>query len=185
MLHKCAFDLLAIKSDVFSHVVEFVFVPPRVMDFAITVTACFYMAHLGCRFRALKVAWRTLLGADLGDRGRVAARRRTASETATLVETLRLLHADLCDMLGLFNLGYGPIVLDYLLFSAVDLLIDLYYMTVFRQFLLGIIPCLHYLQNVMFVFCILFAASWTNTAVNTVPEDHNIYMYMFIVRCTV
>lgn len=161
MVHKHVFDMLTIRSNVISHVIEFVFVPPRLTDFCVTISSCFYLCHLGHRFSALNATWRSLLVDDPDNR----FRRRTTTETAVLVESVRLMHAELSGLLRKFNKCYGPMILSTFVFFIFDLTCDLYYILFFESFKLGFGPCLNYGQNMLFVVCLVNVASWTNDMV--------------------
>lgn len=161
-LHKYVFDALRTDVNIFDHLVEFVFIPPRAMDFAITANNCFFLCHFGCRFRALNTTWRTLFPNPCRN---VITRRITNYEMAILVERLRLLHAELSDLLRTFNRSYGPIILALFSFSLLDFSFDLYYIMFFNNNTMRIALCFQYFQNLLFFTSILWAASWTNDTV--------------------
>lgn len=97
-VHNYVFDALKSGYKIFDHLVEFVFISPRVMDFAVTAKNCFFLGHL-FGFRVLIVICRTLFF----DSGKEITRRRTNTETAILAERLRLLYTELSDLLRMFN----------------------------------------------------------------------------------
>lgn len=156
-LHKYVNDKMMLRNDLIIHFIENLFIPPRVADFMVTVTACFYLHNLGYRFIAVTVVWQQLMS-----RG---GPRRTTSETAAFVERLRLLHAELSELLRMFNTSYGPLVLVLFVFFVSDVFIDMYYMIFFKQFTIGFAPYLLIMQNLFLVFSIVCIASWTNSKV--------------------
>lgn len=160
VIHVYLFDLLSIKHNVMNHILEMIFCVPRVMDFIITIIPCFYLSHLGCRFGILNAIWRGLL-ADSEDK----PAKKTNTETAILVESLRLLHAELSDLLRTFNTSHGPIILISFLFFVMDLLGDLYYIMFFQEYVIGITSFLQFMQHLIFITCTLRTATWTNEKV--------------------
>lgn len=171
-LHRCvmssdASTIVEDRSVVVGRATGILFASPRVMDFTITVTACFYLCNLGHRFCALTTAWRNLLSVggpgDKDDAGLFATRR--AAETAKLADDVRLLHAELSDLLGKFNAACGPTVFSSFVFLAYDAVRDLYCATIAPEFTIGYVSCLQQLHNLCAVLCLAYVASWTNNKV--------------------
>lgn len=101
---------------------------PYITDFVIIVTVCFYLNNLGTRFQTLNDFWKSLpvgLAPMPGE--------WTHFEIAMSVEDIRLLHAELSELLKMFNRGYGPLLLGYFVCSFFDLMY-IFYLMLYHEF---------------------------------------------------
>jgi hypothetical protein len=155
----------------FSIVVKYFFEIPCVTEFLIFATAYFYFHNLGSRFDTLNSLCKRL------PEGLVTTTDTpTQSEITQLIEIIRLLHAELCELLRTFSLGYGLVMLFYLVFNFLDLLRNFYYLLHVSRYsssntndnfknlnvLLVVLFCS---QNVIFVLILLLTVSRINTKV--------------------
>ncbi|XP_026811291.1 uncharacterized protein LOC113552642 [Rhopalosiphum maidis] len=153
----------------FSIVVKYFFETPCVTEFVIFVTAYFYFHNLGSRFDMLNS-----LCKRLPDGLVTAADTPTQSEITHLIENIRLLHAELCELLRTFSLGYGVVMLFFFVFNFLDLLRNIYYLLHMSRYssskksvnfsALNIIMIVVFCsQHVIFVLILLITVSWINT----------------------
>jgi len=140
----------------YENALGFLFKPPEIISFVIMITSCFYLYCLGSRFCTLNRLWKCL-PYEL-----IALQRGgwTNSEIAAIVECIRLLHADLCDLLTIFSLGYGPILLIYFSFAFIHALMDMILLTVGSKTSTNILPYIFYLQYIISICIILCLTSW-------------------------
>jgi len=155
----------------FSIVVKYFFEMPCVTEFVIFATAYFYFHNLGSRFDMLNS-----LCKRLPDGLVTTTDTPTQSEITQLIENVRLLHAELCDLLRTFSLGYGVVMLFYFVFNFLDLLRNIYYLLHMSRYsssknsvnfsalniLMVVVFCS---QHVIFVLILLITVSWINTKV--------------------
>lgn len=109
-------------------VIIYFFSMPYITDFVIIITVCFYLNNLGARFQTLNDFWKSLpvgLAPMPGE--------WTHFEIATSVEDIRLLHAELSELLKMFNRGYGPLLLGFFVCSFVDLMY-IFYLMIYHEF---------------------------------------------------
>lgn len=141
-----------------SHYTNFLFQSPELIDFVVMLTSCFYLSNLGYRFCALNELWKSLplgLIVDLPSGW-------TRSETAILVEHIRLLHADLSELMRLFSLGCGPVLLVYFIFTFLHAVLETFLIAIFRDYKIkiGFIPVVFYVQYIINMTSIIFITSW-------------------------
>lgn len=129
---------------------------PVIIVFIVMITACFYLYNLEHRFVALNTLWKCLPPGLIDLPG-----GWTNSEITVLVESVRLLHAELSELLRLFSLGYGPVLLVYLIITFVEAVFDMFLIIVFSDYRvkLNFIPYLFYLQYVIYTMSILCNSS--------------------------
>jgi len=96
---------------------------PYIMDYVVTISSCFFLHNLYARFQTLNDFWKCL-PADLIP----ASSQWTHIEIVGLMENTRLLHSELCDLLNVFSIGYGPLLLGLYTCSYVNLLISIYFL---------------------------------------------------------
>jgi len=140
-----------------NNAIGFMFRPPDIIIFVVMITSCFYLYCLGYRFCALSRLWKCLPSEMIA----MQSTRWSNYEIAAVAEYIRLLHADLCDLLILFSLGYGPVLLFYFLFTFAHALIDMFLLIVGSNKRISILPCIFYLQYIISICIILCLASWT------------------------
>jgi len=77
-----------------------------------------------------------------------------------LVERIRLLHSELCELLRLFSLGYGPILLVYFTLTFTHALIETFFFTIYND-LLGknILLYILYIQHIFHMMSIVYVTS--------------------------
>jgi len=141
------------------HFASLLFHSPDIIIFIVMVTSCFYLSNLGCKFCTLNRLWKRLPSEIValplpGD--------WTSSEITVLVEGIRLLHAELSELLRLFSLGYGPVILIYFTFTFTQALVEVFLIIVFHNssVKLGILSFVFYTQYIMSTLSILCMTSW-------------------------
>lgn len=145
------------KYDV-AHLIEHLFSVPRATDFVVAITVCFYLGHLGHRFAALN--------AFCGDRLSFTAVGDgldgwTADESTVLVECVRLLHADLSDLLRTLNRAYGPVLLAFFTFVLFDMMFYCFIILFAEETQMDTLPTIALdAQNVVLVGSVLGSATW-------------------------
>uniref|UniRef100_A0A2S2NXN3 Gustatory receptor n=2 Tax=Schizaphis graminum TaxID=13262 RepID=A0A2S2NXN3_SCHGA len=152
----------------FSIVVKYFFEMPCIMEFVIFSTSYFYLHNLGSRFEMLNSLCKRLLDGHF-----TTTDTWTQSEITQFIENIRLLHAELCDLLRTFSSGYGVVLLFYFVFNFLGLLRCLYYLLHMSRYLssnnsvyfsalnISLIAMICS-QNVIFVLILLIAISWLN-----------------------
>lgn len=135
----------------------YLFAAPFVLDIAVVNSSCFFLYNLYVRFDVLNDFWKCLPAGLVAVPGQC-----TSSEVAVLMESIRLLHAELCDLLKAFSLGYGPVLLAFFVFCFINMLIHFFFMVCIQlawpgsnsteNFLRNLIP---HLLNVQIVFVML------------------------------
>jgi hypothetical protein len=146
------------------------FLDPNFLEMVIVTGGCFYIHSVASRFCALNDAWKRLphgLEEIPGE--------WTQSEITMSIECLRLLHADLCEIIKVFSLGYGMILLGYFTLSFISLLIFTYFYfavnyppfdTSFKSIIVWCLPLLiRYCQYSILQMSIVVYASLTNEKV--------------------
>jgi len=135
-----------------------------IMDVTVFFLTYFFLQQLKYRFQTLNDSWKYLPPGFL-----VVSEELTHSITGMTLDKIRLLHAELSDLLRLFSMTFGLILLGFFVFSYIDMLIKFYYYIsvenlktekfIFSNFLRGIIFHIFCLQNVIMVLGIIIAAS--------------------------
>lgn len=107
------------------------------------------------------------------------------------MENTRLVHSELCELLKMFTLGYGPLLLGFFVFSYISLLITIYYIINKDSFFSSsenawelILPLIIHEQIVMFLMSIIIFVSFINEKVtqsaNQPTHLHIFFNYAFI-----
>ncbi|CAI6356347.1 unnamed protein product [Macrosiphum euphorbiae] len=91
------------------------------MDYVVVISLCFFLQNVYVRFQTLNDLWKCL-PADLVP----FSDQWTHIEIVILMENTRLLHAELCDLLKMFTLGYGTMLLSFFIFSFNNMLFSVY-----------------------------------------------------------
>lgn len=141
-----------------SHFASCLFHSPDIIIFVVTATSCFFISNLGYRFLTLNRLWKRLPPGIIALPGGWAS-----SELTILVECIRLLHAELSELLRLFSLGYGSVLLIYFTFTFIQALIEIYIIIALNKNLsgkLGFVPLFFYIQYFAFTMSILCITSW-------------------------
>jgi len=110
------------KVNISSLVQSIVFSPPYVMDATVTITSCFFLQNLYVRFQIIIDFWKCLPTELVAVPG-----QWTHSEIVILMENIRLLHSELCELLKTFTQGYGPLLLGFYTFSYISMLVGVYF----------------------------------------------------------
>lgn len=129
-----------------------------IIYFVIMITMVFHLYNLGYRFRVLNRFWKHLpSGLKI-----TTPSEWTDSEITVLVESIRLLHAELSEILRLFSLGYGPLLLIFFTLTYMNTTIDMFFIIVIGNYKskLGYIPYIFYLQYIIYTVSILSITSW-------------------------
>ncbi|XP_060856214.1 uncharacterized protein LOC132933956, partial [Metopolophium dirhodum] len=143
-----------------------IFSIPFVMDYAVTVSSCFFLQNLYVRFQMLNDIW-NCLPADL----EATSGQWTHIKIVDLMENTRLLHSELCDLLKMFTLGYGPLLLGLFTTSYINLIIGFYFIVnseVFPNFhstksnWVRLLPLIVHVQIVTFLMSIIVFVSSIN-----------------------
>lgn len=157
-------------------IIIYFFTMPYITDFVILITVCFYLINLGLRFQTLNDFWKSLPAGLAPMPG-----QWTHFEIAMSVESIRLLHAELSELMIMFNRSYGLLLLGYFVCSFFDMLY-IFYLMIYHEFstkgnigehIIKYMP-LHVfnLQIIFMTITIIIAASRIN---EKVPEiEHKI-----------
>lgn len=141
-----------------------IFNVPYIVDYVVMIFTCFHLINIENRFQTLNDFWQCLPA------GLVPIREEWAhSEVTMLVESIRLLHADLSTILQLFNNSYGPLLLGFFVCNFVDFTYIIYLM-IYHEFALSNISLIQniiqyiplhivHLQIIVFFMSIMVAAS--------------------------
>jgi len=145
------------------------FTVPYATDYVVTISSCFFLQNLYARFQTLNDFWKCL-PADLI----AASSQWTHIQIVDLMENTRLLHSELCDLLKMFTLGYGPLLLGFFTISYINILISIYLILnseVLDSFNLTennwvqLLPLLVQVQIVTFLMSIIVFVSFINEKV--------------------
>lgn len=146
------------------HFIETLFSVPRIADFAMVVTLCFYLGNLGSRFFALNTFWKRLIAGLLTDPG-----DWTTGEIAMLIECVRLLHANLSDLLRVFNRAFGLAIVVFIICVIYDLTLFFFVMMFARQIKLDPLPLVVLdTQELIYVIFVFSSATWVTEQVSTI-----------------
>ncbi|XP_022160561.1 uncharacterized protein LOC111029308, partial [Myzus persicae] len=137
-----------------------------VLDVAVIFSSYFFLQQLEYRFQMLNDSWEYLrpgfpaVPDDL-----------TQSITEITLDNIRLLHAELSDLLRIFSMGYGKMLLGFFVFNYINMLVGFYYNIIhpmnyitdekfnFHNFFTNSLPYISSLQNIVFILSIIVAAS--------------------------
>jgi len=164
--------------------VHHVFTIPFVMDYVVVITSCFFLQNMYVRFQTLNDLWKCL-PADLVP----VSDQWTHFEIVVLMENTRLLHAELCDLLNMFTLGYGPMLLGFFIFKFINMITSIYLFIIFcaiskADVIRYILTLLIYVQCVTFLMSIITFVSFINEKVTQTQPLHphiiyNFYLYSY------
>lgn len=100
--------------------IRYFFGAPFIIDFAVLITSCFFLLNLNIRFQTLIDFLKFLpVESDYPNEW-------TNSELAMSMENIRLLHSELSELLRIFSLGYGPLLLSFFVFNFINLVFQLF-----------------------------------------------------------
>ncbi|XP_025207309.1 uncharacterized protein LOC112603100 [Melanaphis sacchari] len=147
-------------------VVQILFSPPFLIDFVVTISACFFLQNLYVRFQTLNDIWKCL-PADLV----VVFDKWTHDEIVDVMENTRLLHSELCELLKMFTLGYGPLLLSFFTFDFINMLLSFYFIInsealasihLTKNSWENIMPLMIHIQILTFLMSIIVFVSFLN-----------------------
>lgn len=150
-------------------VVILIFGVPYILDFIVVISTCFYLINLECRFQILNDYWK-----DLHLILNSISSNSSISEIVMLMENIRLLHAEISQLLKKFSLGYGPLLLGYFVCSFIDMVYLLHLMishefnskASITEILITYTPVhVFNIQLILFMMSIIVAASRINEKV--------------------
>jgi len=163
------------KTDIAVVVVYLVPMIGFVVDFTVVVSSHFYLQNLEYRFELLNDFWKCLPAGllDVTD-------ECSHHDIAMMVDTIRLLHSELSDILRVFSMGYGQMLLCYFVLNYINLLANLFYTICFKFarpaedsqmmkiFMKESVQFIFYLQTIIFTMSIVTAASRVHDKVNKI-----------------
>lgn len=146
------------------------FSAPAIVEIVIVITTWFLLKNFECRFQTLNDIWK-----DLPNGLTAIPGEWTHSELALSLESLRLLHVDLSELLKIFSLGYGPLLIDFFVFGFINILFSFFFMikinfslpdvSFTENILRNLIPYVINLQNTICMMSIIVGASHINDTV--------------------
>lgn len=150
----------------------FFFGMPYIMDYVVIITVCFYLVNIGFRFQTLNDFWMCL------PRGLVSVLGEwTDSELVMLMESIRLLHAELSQLFKIFSWSYGTLLLVFFVCCIIDIIYLIYLMIKLENVIRHVPLHMLNIQIVVFLMSVILAASWIK---EKVPIIHNIlYLQQF------
>jgi len=137
-----------------------------IVEFTVIVSSHFYLQNLEYRFDLLNDFWKCLPAGLIDVPGECSLH-----DIVMMVNNIRLLHAELSDILRILSMGYGQMLLSYFVFSYISMLVHLFYTICFtfsmsiennpmmEKILKESIAFIYYSQNIMFTMSIVTAAS--------------------------
>jgi len=143
-----------------------------IVDVAVIFSTCFFLQQLDYRFQTLNDSWQYLLPEFIS----VPAGEIAHFITGMTLEKIRLLHAELSDLLRIFSAGYGQMLVGFFVFSYINTLLSFYFIihyknteeVTFTYFLKTFIIYIGSLQNVIFILSIIMAASHVHEKVGNI-----------------
>lgn len=155
----------------------YIFHIPWIADIAVLVTVIFYLSNIELRFQEINDSWKFLpakLAPVFGE--------CSQSEIIILVENIRLLHAELSEILKIFDLGYGLLLLVYFICNFFDL-VFIFYLMIYHEFQAinfsltkNILRYLTiYVLNILIIFIMLMII----VTASRINDKVNYYNYLF------
>ncbi|XP_022181365.1 uncharacterized protein LOC111041405 [Myzus persicae] len=136
-----------------------------IVDISVIFSTYFVLQQLEYRLQTLNDSWKYLLPGFLV----VPAGELTHSITGITMDKIRLLHAELSDLLRIFSVGYGQMLLGFFVFSYINMVLNFHYIInhnsmereefTSRYFLKNVAPYISSIKNVIFILWIIIAAS--------------------------
>lgn len=178
--------LWPLKTIEITAITAYIFYSPFITDFTIILATYYHLKHLEDRFQTLNDLWKYLPD------GLVPVPDKwTHVEIALQVEKIRLLHAELSELLQIFNCGYGLLIVAFFLFCFIQAMICIVFIVCFKitipevsfieNVLRNLRPHIMNGQNVMFMIIIIVAASRTNYKVDTTINNKYIKVKVFTI----
>ncbi|XP_022181761.1 uncharacterized protein LOC111041698 [Myzus persicae] len=130
---------------------------PYMMDYVIIITVFFYLTNIECRFQTLNNFWKCL------PRGLVSIPGGwTDSELVMLMESIRLLHAELSLLFKIFSRSYGTLLLAFFVCCIIDVIYLIYLMIELENVIRHVPLHMLNIQIVLFLMSVILAATWIN-----------------------
>jgi hypothetical protein len=147
-----------------SLLLHFLFAAPEIIIFVVLITSCFYLYNIGHRFHVVSSLWQYLpptLNAVPG--------KWTNNEIIALVECIRLLHAELSELIRLFSRAYGPVLLMYYVLTFLHAVYETIFLVIFKDgnLAVSVVPLIFYVNHIFNMVSILFIATWVIEKVRT------------------
>jgi len=132
----------------------FFFGMPYILDYVVVITVCFYLSNIGCRFQTLNDFWTCL------PRGLVSVSGEwTDSELVMLIESIRLLHAELSQLFKIFSWSYGTLLLVFFVCCIIDITYLIYLMIKLENVIRHVPLHMLNIQIVVFLMSVILASS--------------------------
>jgi len=151
------------KIDMYTVAIYF-FGKPYITDYVVFITVYFFLINIGYRYQTINIYWKSLPDGLITVPGEFIHH-----EIVILIDDIRILHTRLSEILKLFNLGYGLLLLYFFVFNFFDLLYS-FYILIKHEFAISnykLIDLLHFipthlyrLQAIVFLMSIIVASSW-------------------------
>lgn len=156
-----------------------------IMDITVIYSSYFFLQQLEYKFQTLNDSWEYLLPGFLAVPGEL-----THSITGMTLDKIRLLHSELSDLLRLFSVGYGKILLGFFVFSYINILLNFYFsihfyfmiseeIIIYRNVLRNLVPHMINLQKVILVLAIIIAESRVHEKVTLIQIFNYKYLYVY------
>jgi len=93
-----------------------------IIDLLVIFSSYFFLKQLEYRFHRLNYSWKYLQPGFLNIPSEL-----TDSITEMTLDKMRLLHAELSNLLRIFSDGYGKVILGFFIFAYIDMLVTFFY----------------------------------------------------------
>lgn len=100
-----------------------VYSPPLVMEIVVIIILLFFLKNIQCRFQTLNDTLCRCLPPGLVN----ILGQWTHSEIEMSLEKIRLLHAKLSELLKIFSLGCGPLLLSSFVFGFISIVYNIFF----------------------------------------------------------
>lgn len=168
IVYFLGFQLLFATKQTFSkffitHTYDFLFHSPNMMISLILITSCFYLYNLGNMFCKLNKLWKCLPSGLIDLTG-----RWDSSEITECVERIRLLHAEVSELLRLFSLSNGRVLLIYFSSCVANNILALFFIIVYKDTTvkLGFVPFVFFVHHIVYIVLVLSITTWVINKVN-------------------
>jgi len=100
-----------------------------VVHYVVFVSKCYFLYNLYIRFETLNDLWKCLPVELIA-----VPNQWTHLEVVILIDDIRLLHAELSELLKIFNQGYGPLLTTFFASNYINTLINFFFAYSFDDF---------------------------------------------------
>ncbi|XP_022172834.1 uncharacterized protein LOC111035498 [Myzus persicae] len=137
-----------------------------IQDVTVIFSTTFFLQQLEYRFQTLNDSWEYLLPGFPA-----VPNDLTQPVTGMTLDNLRLLHAELSDLLRIFSKGYGQMLLGFFVFNYINMVACFFFHILFPMnyvtdnefkiydFAVNSLPYIFWLQNMVFILSIIIGAS--------------------------